>query len=372
MYTRLAVVILGWTTYQNSCTSSIPIFLSITMPAELSAQINVQNLLFNDNILRDTIPTMLNFHNNSLFGDVPISRSYDKVTSTVTATHSFNCLASSIIHCLPSSHPTIQSSIQPNLEPLQHSSMFQPSSPISIIQILVLVLFLFFLTRRVVRLFSDRESIRCSTDAATRYSIKHNTCATTRMPRCLPDTMTTKRLLFVMLSVLVMIVSGQSPTSQPSDRTSIQPSNQPSVSVMRPSGQPTVQPSQQPSTNQPSGQPSQQPSSQPSAQPVMHPSSQPSRQPSQQPTVQPSCEPTNPSGQPSRQPSSQPSAQPIMRPSGQPSRRPSSQPTAQPIMRPSGQPSRQPSSQPSAQPFRQPSAQPTRCVCLTSPYHYFK
>ena len=360
MSTRLAVVILGWAAYQNSCTSRDPIFLSSTIPAELSAQINVQNLPFNDNILRDTIPTMLNFHNNSLFGDVPISRSYDKVTNTVTATHSFNCLTSSIIHCSPSSHPTIQSSIQPNLEPLPHSATSQLFSPNSIVQLLVLVLFLFFLTRRVVRLFIDHTIAKC------------NSGATTRMPRCLPDTMTTKRLLFVMLSVLVMIVSGQSPTSQPSDRTSIQPSNQPSVSVMRPSGQPTVQPSQQPSTNQPSGQPSQQPSSQPSAQPVMHPSSQPSRQPSQQPTVQPSCEPTNPSGQPSRQPSSQPSAQPIMRPSGQPSRRPSSQPTAQPIMRPSGQPSRQPSSQPSAQPFRQPSAQPTRCVCLTSPYHYFK
>ena len=63
-----------------------------------------------------------------------------------------------------------------------------------------------------------------------------------------------KRFLFF-VCLLVMIVSGtDSPTGQPSQQPSQQPSSQPT----RPTGQPSMQPSRQPSS-QPSRQPSEQP-----------------------------------------------------------------------------------------------------------------
>ena len=373
----LVVVILGcWTAaHQKSYSSGNP-FPSTTTPIELSALSNLQNLQLNDNSFRDTIPhyleTFIFLQNKILIGDVPISLSNNMIV------HLFN---TDVVNELIGS--TIQLSTQPNIVPLPQSLQSQglasviqliqssiqpyivtsqsqqPSPSSSIIQLLVLVFFLLISARRILHLFIDHTTT------------KKNTCSTARMPRCLSDTMTTKQLWFILLSIVVMTVSGQtvSPTGQPSQQPSTEPTNQPS---QQPSQQPSTEPTNQPS-NQPSMIPTRQPSSHPSSHPSSlptTPSSQPSQQPSNLPTAHPSCQPTKPSQQPTiqptiqptRRPSQQPSMQPSSfpsKPSGQPSRQPTMQPTKQPVSHPTNQPTRRPSTQPSAQPSRIPSAQPT-------------
>ena len=115
---------------------------------------------------------------------VSISISNNMIANMFILTENFNNSVGSAIHC-------------PMLQFSTHSSSSQSFGLASIVQLVVSVLFLFFSIGRFVRWFSMR----------------HNACTITRrMPsRCLSEIMTTKQLLFILLSLSVMTVSGRSP-----------------------------------------------------------------------------------------------------------------------------------------------------------------
>ena len=110
MYTRLTVVILGWTaSYQNSCSFGHPFFVSSTIPVEFSALINLSNRQVNDNMIRHTIPNnhFSFLQNISFVDDVPSS-----LSNMFVLAETFNELVGSTMHCLPSSHPS--TTVQPS------------------------------------------------------------------------------------------------------------------------------------------------------------------------------------------------------------------------------------------------------------------
>eukprot|EP01036_Dinobryon_divergens_P024404 gene24404-32851_t len=105
----------------------------------------------------------------------------------------------------------------------------------------------------------------------------------------------------------------------------------------------------------------------PSSQPSLQPSSQPIVRPNKQPTMQPSKQPNaKPTKQPSKRPRAQPSKQPLKRPSKQPSKHPISQPTIQPTKLPSVQPTIEPSKHPISQPTTLPAKVPSQTVLAPS------
>ena len=142
--------------------------------------------------MKSLITQALGSHHNSFYdiSDVPLLLQdllapYLPTFGVYLLTENFNCLVDSAIYCRMLQFST------------HSSSSSQPFSLASIFQLVVSVLFLFFSIGQVVHWLSMR----------------HNACTITRRmpPRCLSETMTTKQLLFILLSLSVMTVSGWSP-----------------------------------------------------------------------------------------------------------------------------------------------------------------